>query len=112
MNAGDTLTLLDELVQYAGMEETCDINEAAAMGKVGMHKNSKKRYLHSSLCCIRPILTSVDDIVHAAQVMAPFQYSMDEKQAGLFTPLLESKWQWQAAALPYQHSPTPPLLGP
>ena len=77
----DTLTLLQVLVRLAGLEETCStIN------------NNERLFLHSPLCCIRPSLTSVEDIVHAAQVMAPFPFGMDEKQAALFAPLLESKY--------------------
>ena len=54
--------LLTALVRLAGLIETTAAN--------GM------RYLHSPLCCVPPVLTCADDILHAARVMAPLPFTV------------------------------------
>jgi hypothetical protein len=54
-------TLLFALTALAGMQVTM-VGEA--------------RYLHSPLCCISPSLTTAEDLVHAAQMMAPLPYTL------------------------------------
>jgi hypothetical protein len=36
----------------------------------------KRRYLHSTLCCISPMLHTADDLAHAAQIMAPLPFTL------------------------------------
>jgi hypothetical protein len=110
----DTMTLLQALVRLAGLEETRH-NEGNALLQNTMN-NKKSCFLHSPLCCIRPSLSSVDDVVHAAQVMAPLPFSMDDKQTALFAPLLESKYAtsvfilnkkqvfWKQPGMPQAHT--------
>ena len=55
-------TLLFALTALAGMRITM--------------AESKRRYLHSTLCCISPMLHTADDLVHAAQIMAPLPFTL------------------------------------
>jgi hypothetical protein len=64
MQNGRWISLYDALVTLAGMQET--------------KSDEGKRFLHSALCCIPPVISTMEEMVMAARVMAPFPFVMNK----------------------------------
>ena len=79
----EKMTLLHALTTLAGMKiSQCRCSSSGIV----------TRYLHSPVCCIEPVLSTADDIVHGAQIMSPWPLSVhnDERMKRLL-PFLKKQ---------------------
>jgi hypothetical protein len=79
----EKMTLLHALTALAGMrisQQCCSSSSIVT------------RYLHSPACCIEPVLSTANDLVHGAQIMSPWPFSVknDERMQRLL-PFLKKK---------------------
>ena len=65
------MELRQVLVRFAGMQET------------------GPGFLHSSMCCVPPLISTAQDVVDAARIMAPFPFSINTEELKKMMTLLQ-----------------------
>ena len=82
VDSSNNMTLIQVLIQLAGLQLT---HECLA--------EAECYYLHSSLCCVPPNIQSVDDVVDAARVLAPFPFTIAKEKLKMLMKFLVNEKQ-------------------